>query len=65
MTKRGIDAMYQRYVKRILDFILSLAATIVLAIPMGIIALWIKADSRVLFFSSSAASAKARPTLTF
>ena len=37
--------MYQRYVKRILDFILSLAATIVLAIPMGIIALWIKADS--------------------
>ena len=37
--------MYQRYVKRILDFILSLAATIVLAIPMGIIALWIKKDS--------------------
>ena len=37
--------MYQRYVKRILDFILSLAATVVLAIPMGIIALWIKADS--------------------
>ena len=37
--------MYQRYVKRILDFILSLTATIVLAIPMGIIALWIKADS--------------------
>ena len=37
--------MYQRYVKRILDFILSLASTIVLAIPMGIIALWIKADS--------------------
>ena len=37
--------MYQRYVKRILDFILSLAATIVLAIPMGIIALCSKADS--------------------
>ena len=37
--------MYQRYVKRILDFILSLAATVVLAIPMGIIALWIKKDS--------------------
>ena len=42
--------MYQRYVKRILDFILSLAATIVLAIPMGIIALWIKADSPGLVF---------------
>ena len=37
--------MYQRYVKRLLDIILSLAATILLAIPMGIIALWIKADS--------------------
>ena len=57
--------MYQRYVKRILDFILSLAATIVLAIPMGIIALWIKADSPGPVFSSSGASARARPTLTF
>ena len=39
MAQRGNDAMYQRYVKR------TLAATVVLAIPMGIIALWIKADS--------------------
>ena len=37
--------MYQRYVKRVLDFVLSLAAAIVLAIPMGIIAVWIKCDS--------------------
>ena len=37
--------MYQNYIKRLLDFILSLAAVIVLAIPMGIIALWIKLDS--------------------
>lgn len=37
--------MYQRYFKRLLDFVLSLAAVIVLAIPMAIIALWIKSDS--------------------
>ena len=37
--------MYQTYVKRALDLILSLLAVIVLAIPMGIIALWIKLDS--------------------
>lgn len=37
--------MYQRYVKRVLDFVLSLAAAVVLAIPMGIIAVWIKCDS--------------------
>lgn len=37
--------MYQRYVKRVLDFVLSLAAAIVLAIPMLLIALWIKIDS--------------------
>ena len=37
--------MYQRYIKRLLDFVLSLAAAIVLAIPMAVIALWIKADS--------------------
>ncbi len=37
--------LYQTYVKRALDFILSLLAVIVLAIPMGIIALWIKLDS--------------------
>ena len=37
--------LYQTYVKRALDLILSLLAVIVLAIPMGIIALWIKLDS--------------------
>ena len=37
--------MYERYIKRLLDIILSLAATIILAIPMGIVALWIKIDS--------------------
>ena len=37
--------MYQRYIKRLLDFVLSLVAVIVLAIPMGIIAIWIKSDS--------------------
>ena len=37
--------MYRNGVKRLLDFVLALAATIVLAIPMGILALWIKADS--------------------
>ena len=37
--------MYQRYIKRLLDFVLSLAAVIVLAIPMAIIAIWIKSDS--------------------
>ena len=37
--------MYQVWVKRFLDIILSLIACILLAIPMGIIALWVKADS--------------------
>ena len=37
--------MYESYIKRLLDLILSLAACVVLAIPMGIIALWIKKDS--------------------
>ena len=37
--------MYQTCVKRILDFLLSLIGVIVLAIPMGLIALWIKIDS--------------------
>ena len=37
--------MYQRYFKRLLDFVLSLAACIVLALPMLVIAVWIKLDS--------------------
>ena len=37
--------MYQRYFKRLLDFVLSLAACIVLAPVMLIIAVWIKLDS--------------------
>ena len=34
--------MYESCIKRLLDLILSLAACVVLAIPMGIIALWVK-----------------------
>ena len=56
--------MYERYGKRLLDIILSLAATIILAIPMGLVALWIKLDSRGRSFSSSAALARAKRTLT-
>ena len=52
--------MYQRYVKRILDFILSLAATIVVLLPCGS-----KLILPARYFSSSGASARARPTLTF
>ncbi|WP_294496437.1 sugar transferase [uncultured Gemmiger sp.] len=37
--------MYQNCIKRALDFLLALLAVIILAIPMGIIALWIKLDS--------------------
>ena len=37
--------MYQRYCKRLLDFVLSLAACIVLAPVMLVIAVWIKLDS--------------------
>ncbi|MBQ8647429.1 MAG: sugar transferase [Oscillospiraceae bacterium] len=37
--------MYQKYVKRLLDVILSAAALVVLCIPMALIALWIKLDS--------------------
>ena len=43
--------MYRRVVKRILDFVFSLLACIVLALPMAALALWIKCDSKgpVLF----------------
>ncbi|MDD6319869.1 MAG: sugar transferase [Oscillospiraceae bacterium] len=37
--------MYKSCFKRILDLILSLAACVVLAIPMAVIAIWIKLDS--------------------
>lgn len=37
--------MYRTHVKRWLDFVLSLAACVLLAVPMGIISLWIKLDS--------------------
>ena len=37
--------MYESCIKRLLVLILSLAACVELAIPMGIIALWIKNDS--------------------
>ena len=37
--------MYRNGIKRLLDFVLALLATILLAIPMGILALWIKRDS--------------------
>ena len=38
--------MYKKYFKRILDIILSLCGIIFLAIPMGIIAVAIKLDSK-------------------
>ena len=38
-------ARYKSCFKRILDLILSLAACVVLAIPMAVIAIWIKLDS--------------------
>lgn len=37
--------MYRDHIKRLLDLILSLAAAVVLAIPMGLLALWVKLDS--------------------
>lgn len=37
--------MYEACFKRLLDLVLSLAACVVLAIPMGAIALWVKLDS--------------------
>lgn len=37
--------MYEAYGKRILDLLLSGIACVVLAIPMGLVALWVKADS--------------------
>lgn len=44
--------MYQKYVKRAFDFFLSAAGLVVLLLPMGIIAIAIKADSKgpVLFW---------------
>ena len=37
--------MYRDHIKRLLDLILSLAAAVVLAITMGLLALWVKLDS--------------------
>ena len=37
--------MYEKYGKRALDLILSLAAAVALAIPMAVLAVWIKLDS--------------------
>ena len=37
--------MYRNCIKRLLDLVLSLAAAVVLAIPMGLLALWVKLDS--------------------
>ena len=37
--------MYRNYIKRLLDFLLSAVAAVILAIPMGIMAIWIKLDS--------------------
>ena len=44
--------MYKKYVKRALDIVLSLLGLVVLALPMGVIALIVKLDSRgpVLFW---------------
>ena len=56
--------MYERYGKRLLDIILSLAATIILAIPMGLVALGSSSTPLGRSFSSSAASARAKRTLT-
>lgn len=52
--------MYESYIKRLLDLILSLAACVVLAIPMGIIALWIKKIRRDQCSLSSAGLAAAK-----
>lgn len=37
--------MYRDHIKRLLDLVLALAACVVLAIPMGLIAIWVKLDS--------------------
>ena len=37
--------MYRDHIKRVLDLVLALAACVVLALPMGLIAVWIKLDS--------------------
>ena len=55
--------MYESYIKRLLDLILSLAACVVLAIPMGIIALWIKKIRRDRCSLSSAGLAAAKNAL--
>ena len=57
--------MYQRYCKRLLDFVLSLAACIVLAPVMLAIAVCIKMDSPGPVFSASAGWARTKPISTF
>lgn len=44
MNRRD-EPVYEACFKRLLDLVLSLAACVVLAVPMGAIALWVKLDS--------------------
>lgn len=57
--------MYRNYIKRLLDLLLSAVAAVVLAIPMAILAIWIKIDSRARCFSSSGGWGPTRPISTF
>ena len=52
--------MYRKYIKRLLDFVLSLCALIVLAVPMVIFALMVKLDSKgpVLFWQKRVGAGK-------
>ena len=52
--------MYRKFIKRLLDFVLSLCALIVLAVPMVIFALMVKLDSKgpVLFWQKRVGAGK-------
>ena len=54
--------MYRKWVKRLLDILLSGAALVVLCIPMGVIALWIKLSSKgPVFFLQERLGYKGKP----
>lgn len=46
MKRKAYDGVYNRYIKRGIDFCLALIGLVIAAIPMAIVAVAIKAESK-------------------
>ena len=46
MKRKAYDGVYNRYIKRGIDFCLALIGLVIAAIPMAIVAIAIKAESK-------------------